>query len=87
MPEVPVSRELAFVLDALTDDQRREVLDYAREVASTGPAETAPGGPLRRGTPLADLMHLAGTIGVDDAAEMLREIEQGCGRVEPDAWD
>jgi hypothetical protein len=38
------------------------------------------------GTPGASLLPLSGTISDEDAQEMLRVIEEGCGRVDPGEW-
>lgn len=41
-----------------------------------------------KGTPGKDLLRFAGTISAEDADEMMRAIEEGCERIEPDddAW-
>ena len=87
MPDTLVSIELARVLDGLTDDQRREVLDFARAITpANGERRGAPSHSRPVGTPGRDLLRFAGSISPEDAAEMLRIIEEGCGQVDPDDW-
>ncbi|HEY8667631.1 MAG TPA: hypothetical protein VIL86_13265 [Tepidisphaeraceae bacterium] len=40
----------------------------------------------QRGTPIAELMKLAGTLDAQSAAEMMRAIEEGCEQVDPNDW-
>jgi hypothetical protein len=68
-----LERELHEQLSALTPDQQRKVLEYARSL-SEGAV---------RGVPGASLQRFAGIISDEDAREMKAAIEEGCGRVGP----
>jgi hypothetical protein len=87
MHDPALAAELTRVLDGLTDDQRREVLDFARTVGLDNGAATPshPSG-RPRGTPGRDLLKFAGILTPEEGAEMLRVIEEDCGRVNPDDW-
>lgn len=47
------------------------------------PAEPTP---LLRGTPGAEIVQLAGILPDEDAEQMLRAIEEGCERIDPNEW-
>lgn len=71
-----VEKELRERLAALTPDQQREVLEYARALGE------AP----RRGVPGRSLLRFAGSIPADDLRAMAEAIEEGCERVDPRGW-
>lgn len=80
MPQLPTSRavsaveqELRDYLAALSPDQQREVLDYARALSK------AP----RRRVPGRALLRFAGSIPADDLRTMIDAIEDGCENVDP----
>ena len=73
---VALERELHERLSRLRPDQRLQVLEYARAL-SEGP---------RRGVPGESLLRFAGTLSPEQAEELTRAIEDGCERVDPDAW-
>ncbi|MDB5298080.1 MAG: hypothetical protein JWO31_4063 [Phycisphaerales bacterium] len=45
----------------------------------------APVPPLQ-GTPGTALLPFVGTMSAEEAAQMMRDIEEGCGRVDEDGW-
>ena len=45
-----------------------------------------PASPKPRGIPGSELRGLAGTISSKDAEEMMKAIEEGCGRVDLSEW-
>ncbi len=63
-------------LDQLPLEQQRQVLEFARALA------TAP----VRGVPGHTLVPFAGTIEADDLLTMTQAIEDGCEKVNPDEW-
>lgn len=72
---------LVKTLDAkvrtLTPTQQKYVLGVVESLSGT---VTPPGVPGR------DLQHLAGLFTPEDAAEMMRVIEEDCERIDPDGW-
>lgn len=42
--------------------------------------------PTPRGVPGASLLAFAGSLSADEAAEMMRDIDEGSGKVDPDGW-
>lgn len=73
--DLNVDRELREQIAKLTDAQKRRLLDYARVLGKT-----------LNGPPGRAVLHLAGTMSLDDAKEMLDAIEEGCKQVDPDGW-
>ena len=71
-----IAEELQEQLDQLAPDQQRQVLDFARALATTRP----------RGRSGQALIRFAGTISREDLALMSRAIEEGCEQVNPDEW-
>ncbi|MGH9376873.1 MAG: hypothetical protein ACRD1J_12035 [Terriglobia bacterium] len=61
-------------VDRLDDTQRQQLLDFARRL--TAPA----------GTPGRDLLRFAGAIDPADLEAMSAAIEEGCEKVDPNAW-
>ncbi len=61
-------------VDRLDDPQRRQVLDFARRLAA--PA----------GTPGRNLMRFVGSIDPADLKAMAEAIQEGCEKIEPNAW-
>lgn len=86
MPDTPVNVDLARVLDGLTSDQRREVLDFARSIGTANGERRGEPSSGSSGTPGRDLLRFAGSISPEDGAEMRRTIEEGRGQVDPDDW-
>ena len=63
-------------LEVLPPVRQEQVLAYARDLA-TKPVV---------GTPGRDLRPLAGIMSDEDAEEMLKIIEEGCERIDPNEW-
>jgi hypothetical protein len=71
-----LERELREQLDQLPPDQQRQVLDFARALASK-----------RRGSPSGQaLSQFAGVITTEDLRLIARAIDEGCEQVNPDEW-
>jgi len=64
--------ELTAVLNRLNEEQRRQVLAFAQRM----------GKPTPPGVPLRSLLKFAGTMSSEEAAEMSKVIEQGCGKID-----
>ena len=71
-----IERELREQLDRLAPNQQRQVLNFARTLATTTARDVA-GQVLTR---------FAGTIAQDDLAMISQAIEEGCEQVNPDEW-
>ena len=69
-----IREQIIEQVDRLDDPQRRQVLDFARRL-------TTP-----MGTPGRKLLHFAGSIEATDLAAMAQAIEEGCEKVDPNAW-
>jgi hypothetical protein len=69
-----VMDQIIAQMERLADPQQRQVLDYARALG------------LPAGRPGTDLLRFAGTIDKEDLDAMSRAIEEGCERVQADAW-
>lgn len=76
MISAAIEKELHEQLEHLLTEQQRQVLEFARALAKTRP----------RGVPGKDLLKFAGSIGQDDLKTMSRAIEEGCNKVDTDAW-
>jgi len=61
-------------VDRLNDSQQRQVLDFAQRLA--GPS----------GTRGRDLLHFAGSIDPADLEAMSKAIQEGCEKVDENAW-
>lgn len=42
--------------------------------------------PSPRGVPGASLLSFAGSLSREEAEQMMRDIDEGCGKVDPDGW-
>ncbi len=76
MAEPAVKERILKDLDQLSLEQQRRAADLAHGLVS----------PLPKGATVADLLQVAGTLDRLSAQEMLRAIEEGCERVDPDEW-
>ena len=61
-------------VDLLDDSGQRQVLDFARRLI------------LPPGTPGRDLLRFAGCIDPADLEAISRAVEEGCEKVDPNAW-
>ncbi len=71
-----VHDELIRQLEALPLEQQRQVVEFARHLTASSP----------RGVPGAELLRFANTLPADQADELSRAVDQGCGRVDTDGW-
>jgi len=63
-------------MDHMPLELQRRVLDFAHALAGSRP----------KGTIGADLLEFAGTFSAEDLDAMSAAIEEGCERVDEDAW-
>jgi hypothetical protein len=71
--DAQIQSQLLSELERLPVEKQRQVLDFAQKLATGRP----------RG---ADLEKFAGILSPEEAEEMLRVIEEGCGQINPDEW-
>ena len=74
--ESAMEKELWKQLELLRPEEQRQVLDYARALATCK----------RCGTPGESLVRFGGTIDAADLAIMAQAIKEGCEQVNPDEW-
>lgn len=71
-----LEKEIREQLEHLALEQQRQVVDFARALATAQP----------HGTPGQNLLSFAGTINSDDLKVMTQAIEEGCEKVNIDEW-
>jgi len=71
-----ITEEIVERLHDLPASQQQLVLEVVRSLASHKP----------QGVPAKDLLPLTGSITAEDAREMTNAIEEGCERVDANAW-
>ncbi len=71
-----VQKQIIDLLNKLSAEQQRRVVEYARTMTGLRPP----------GTPGRDLAHLAGSLDDASAKEMMEIIERDCERIDPDDW-
>ena len=71
-----ITQEIVARLHELPAAQQQLVLEVVRSLVSAKP----------QGVPAKDLLPLAGAITAEDARQMMSAIEEGCERVDPNAW-
>ena len=76
MVATAIQEELLKRLEQLAPEMQRRVLDFATALVLSKP----------KGTPAADLLRFAGTIGPEDARQMTEAIEAECERIDPNEW-
>lgn len=76
MTNSTLEKALHDQLDQLPLEQQRQVLEFARALATTQV----------RGVPGSILGRFAGTIEPAELAVMAQAIEDGCEKVNPDEW-
>jgi len=69
-----IQQELQSLLDRVSPEHQRRVLEYARSLVA------------EQGVSGSDVLRFAGLIETDDSADMQAAIEAGCERVESDEW-
>ena len=78
MVNLSLEKELHQQLKSLPEPKQRQVLEYARSLASA---------PVRpRGVTGKEFLAMTGTIEPDDIELMKQAIEEGCERVDLDEW-
>lgn len=76
MKNSPLKQELFQVLAQLPEERQRQVLHFARSLAPPPPV----------GIPGKQLLRFAGMLNAQEAKALSQAIEEGCERVDPDAW-
>jgi len=71
-----ITKEIVERMHELPAAQQQLVLEIVRSLASQRP----------QGVLAKDLLALAGVISAEDAREMAEAIEEGCERVDANAW-
>jgi hypothetical protein len=71
-----ITQEIVERLHDLPASQQQLVLEVVRSLASHKP----------QGVPAKDLLPLTGAITAEDARQMMNAIEEGCERVDANAW-
>ncbi len=71
-----ITQEIVERLHELPASQQQLVLDVVRSLVSHKP----------QGVPARDLLPLAGAITAEDARQMMIAVEEGCEKVDPNAW-
>jgi len=71
-----ITQEIVERLHELPASQQQLVLEVVRSMASQKP----------QGVPAKDLLPLTGAITAEDARQMTNAIEEGCERVDANAW-
>ena len=74
--DASITKEIVERVHELPAQQQQLVLGIVRSLASQRP----------QGVPAKDLLALAGVISAEDALEMVDAIEEGCERVDANAW-
>ncbi len=71
-----IKQQILNDLDQLSPEMQRRAADLVHRLVS----------PLPKGASGRDLLRFAGTLDDESAREMIEAIEQGCERVDLDAW-
>jgi hypothetical protein len=74
--DASITKEIVERMHELPAAQQQLVLEIVRSLASQRP----------QGVPAKDLLPFAGVISAEDAREMADAIEEGCERVDANAW-
>ena len=74
--DASITKEIVERMHGLPAAQQQLVLEIVRSLASQRP----------QGVPARDLLAFAGAISAEDAREMAEAIEEGCERVDANAW-
>ena len=76
MVDATIERELSTCLGRLPVERQRQVLEFARTLAT----------PPLQGVRGSTLLQFAGTIDESDLEAMSQAIEDGCERIDADEW-
>jgi len=71
-----ITKEIVERMQELPVAQQRMVLEMVKSLT----------GPPPKGTPAHELLACAGVISAEDARQMTQAIEEGCERVDANAW-
>jgi hypothetical protein len=74
--DASITKEIVERMHELPAPQQQLVLEIVRSLASQRP----------QGVPAKDLLAFAGVLSAEDAREMADAIEEGCERVDANAW-
>jgi hypothetical protein len=74
--DASIKKEVLDRMEELSDEKQKLVLNILRSLTPRRP----------RGTPGRDLLDLAGLIDAEDLRLMSEAIEEGCERIDPNAW-
>jgi hypothetical protein len=74
--DASITKEIVERMHELPAAQQQLVLEIVRSLASQRP----------QGVAAKDLLAFAGVISAEDAREMIAAIEEGCERVDANAW-
>ena len=74
--DASITKEIVERIHELPAAQQQLVLEIVRSLASQRP----------QGVPAKDLLAFAGVLSAEDAREMVEAIEEGCERVDANAW-
>jgi hypothetical protein len=74
--EPAMEKELLKQLEQLSPEEQRQVLNFARTLATCN----------RCGTPGESLIRFGGLIEAADLAIIAEAVEEGCEQVNPDEW-
>jgi hypothetical protein len=76
MVEPTVKEQILNDLERLSPEMQARAAQLVHSLVSTTP----------RGVPGRDLLRFAGTIDAESIREMEEAIEDGCERIDPEAW-
>ena len=71
-----IAESVVREMDRMPLELQRRVLDFAHALAGSSP----------RGTPGKALLEFAGSFSSEDLSEISAAVEDGCERVDADAW-
>jgi len=74
--DASIAKEIVERMHELPAAKQQLVLEIVRSLANQRP----------QGVPARDLLAFAGVISAEDAREMAAAIEEGCERVDANAW-
>jgi hypothetical protein len=76
MTQTEIQHQLYEEIDRLSAAEQMRLLAAARGMRSVTP----------KGTPWAEIKHLAGTLPDEDAQAIMLAIEEGCENIDLDEW-
>jgi hypothetical protein len=76
MVDADIQQAILSELNQLPVPKQRQVLEYVVSLRTSRP----------KGASGKDLLQFAGTLGDEDAREMMEAIEAGCEQIDEDEW-